>query len=178
MIQSAQWTSVSLWRLYHRSPIWITIHHMYLLCTSFHRTILQTTVFNVWYFITKKLGKTDQDSEVSSILGYDDTSQGNWFPPFRDKIIVSSPSARPLTMRPLCFYKTSWTIYPVTCHYIPEQQKPQQHHCKDLKARCVLSLPDILILCVMFSQALLMSPLYHLKLSTAHLFKILNCYFS
>ena len=34
--------------LFHRSPIWITIHHKYLLCTSPH--ILQT-IFNFCYFI-------------------------------------------------------------------------------------------------------------------------------
>jgi len=28
------------------SPIWITIHHIYLICTSLHRTTLQTTVIN------------------------------------------------------------------------------------------------------------------------------------
>jgi len=33
--------------LYHRSPIWITIHHTYLLCTSPH--ILQT-IFNFCCF--------------------------------------------------------------------------------------------------------------------------------
>jgi hypothetical protein len=30
--------SSSLCKLYHPSPIWIIIHHTYILCTSFHRT--------------------------------------------------------------------------------------------------------------------------------------------
>jgi hypothetical protein len=37
-------TSSSLCKLYHCSPIWIIVHHMYLLRTSFHRTALQTTI--------------------------------------------------------------------------------------------------------------------------------------
>jgi len=37
--------SSSLCRLHHLSPIWIIIHHMYILCTSFHRTTFQTTMF-------------------------------------------------------------------------------------------------------------------------------------
>jgi hypothetical protein len=36
--------SSSLWRLYHHLPIWIIIHHMQLLCTSFHRTIIETAI--------------------------------------------------------------------------------------------------------------------------------------
>ena len=35
--------SFSLCRLYHLSPIWITIRHMYRQCTPFHRTIPHTT---------------------------------------------------------------------------------------------------------------------------------------
>jgi hypothetical protein len=40
-----------LCKLHHCSPIRIIIHHMYLLCRSVHRTTLQTTIFNLWYFI-------------------------------------------------------------------------------------------------------------------------------
>jgi len=35
----------------YRSPIWIIIYRTYLLYTSLHRTIFQTTIFNFWYFI-------------------------------------------------------------------------------------------------------------------------------
>ena len=41
-----------VYELYHRSPICIILHHVYLLCTSLHKSALQTTVFNFWYFIT------------------------------------------------------------------------------------------------------------------------------
>jgi len=37
--------------LYNRSPVWIIIPYMYLLCTSLHKSILQTKIFNFWYFI-------------------------------------------------------------------------------------------------------------------------------
>ena len=40
-----------LFKLHHISPVWITIHYIYLLCTSLHRTMLQTTIFSFWYFI-------------------------------------------------------------------------------------------------------------------------------
>jgi hypothetical protein len=33
--------------LHCHSLIWITIHHIYLICTSLHRTTLQTTVINL-----------------------------------------------------------------------------------------------------------------------------------
>jgi hypothetical protein len=55
----------------------------------------------------KNLGKTDLGFKVSSILGYDAISLDNWFSLFSDKIMVSYSSARPLTLRPLCLYKTS-----------------------------------------------------------------------
>jgi hypothetical protein len=44
--------SHSLCSLYHRSPIWIRIHHTYVLCTSFHRTMVHVQqLFMFWYFI-------------------------------------------------------------------------------------------------------------------------------
>jgi len=33
-----------LFKLHHRSPLWITVHHIYLLCTSLHSTTPQTIV--------------------------------------------------------------------------------------------------------------------------------------
>jgi len=41
----------SLCGLCHRSPTWITTHHMYLQRTPFHRTVVQTAVFNLLYFM-------------------------------------------------------------------------------------------------------------------------------
>jgi len=38
--------SSSLYKLYSCSPVWITIHHIYLICTSLHRTTLQTTIIS------------------------------------------------------------------------------------------------------------------------------------
>jgi hypothetical protein len=37
-------------KLLHLSPIWATIHHIHLLCTSVHKTKLQTTIFKFQYF--------------------------------------------------------------------------------------------------------------------------------
>jgi len=35
-----------LFKLHHRSTVWIIIYHIYLLCTSVHRTTLHTTMFH------------------------------------------------------------------------------------------------------------------------------------
>jgi len=44
--------STALWSdVYHRSPVWIIIYHLYLLYASLHRTTLQTTIFHFWHFI-------------------------------------------------------------------------------------------------------------------------------
>ena len=50
----------SLCRMHHRSPIWIITHHTYLLCSSFYRTILRTTVLisNIFIIIDILLFKT------------------------------------------------------------------------------------------------------------------------
>ena len=44
---ACRWPSTPI----HRSPIRVTIHHILTLCTSFHITKFQTTIFNFWYFI-------------------------------------------------------------------------------------------------------------------------------
>jgi hypothetical protein len=38
-------------KLHHCWPIWTAVHHLYLLRTSLHSTTLQTTIFNLWYYI-------------------------------------------------------------------------------------------------------------------------------
>jgi len=53
-----------LCRIYNCLPIWIIIHHVYRLCTSFHRTVPQTTILKsdilyslIFYFSTMNFYK-------------------------------------------------------------------------------------------------------------------------
>jgi hypothetical protein len=48
---AAEFPSSSLYRLYHRSPIWITIRRMYLLGISLHIPLVSHIFYTYRYFI-------------------------------------------------------------------------------------------------------------------------------
>lgn len=65
---------------------------------------------------------------VFVLMGYDAASLGNRFATFPDNTAVSK-------MRPLHCLETSQTDYKAARHHIPQEQRPQLHHCENRRTR-------------------------------------------